>query len=45
MLAIKQHQDLSLDVVVGGLAVLPRFGEITKQIEADGFSLPLFHTH
>lgn len=39
MFAIRNHADLELQVVVGASAVLDRYGQVSKLIEGDGFSI------
>lgn len=38
MASIKEHPDLELQLIVGGSAVIPKYGEVSKIIENDGFS-------
>ena len=38
MLAVRQHPDLTLQLVVGASALLDRFGSVVDVIEADGFA-------
>ena len=35
--AIKDHEDLELQLIVGASALLSRFGEVVRYIENDGF--------
>ena len=37
MTAVKEHQDLELQLVAGASALLDRFGSVVDIIEADGF--------
>lgn len=39
LLAIKAHPDLQLQLVVAASALLKRYGDVTKAIEADGFTI------
>jgi UDP-hydrolysing UDP-N-acetyl-D-glucosamine 2-epimerase len=39
MKAISEHPDLELQVILGGGAVLPKYGDLTSKIRSDGFEL------